>query len=316
MENRQSEISSPPVTAVLLQVRRFFLASGATALGSVKQARREFHNQTDSLPRVCLNFTTVLCWHNVLGTHNTPISQRGLHENIFAKRETNMNMKVTPIITVLLLCVVQWPTASQGFSVITPFPLSDPSEERSLAEVRYRLDANRSRFMLRAFAGGLLWFKGHDHFIAVRDFAGEVRLTPQAISPASLEMTIRSNSLEETRDVFTEQQKQIINRELREIVLETEKYPSITFKSTNVTGKLLRDGSFEGKIEGELTMHGVTRRIRIPTRVNLVGNDLRAQGEFTVDRSDFNVKATSAFHGTVRVRNKLKFTFDIMAHRY
>jgi polyisoprenoid-binding protein YceI len=227
-----------------------------------------------------------------------------------------MKTKVTPIVTVLLLFVMQWPTASRGFSVITPFRLADSSEERSLAEVRYRLDANRSKFMVRAFAGGLLWFKGHDHIIAVGDFDGEVRLTPQAISPASLEMTIRSNSLVETRDVFTEQQKQIINRELREIVLETEKYPTITFKSTNVTGKLLRDGSFEGKIEGDLTMHGVTRRIKIPARVTLVGNDLRAQGEFTVDRSDFNVKATSAFHGTVRVRNKLKFTFDIMAHRY
>ena len=187
---------------------------------------------------------------------------------------------------------------------------------RSFAEVRYRLDSGNSKFMVRAFSGGVLWFKGHDHFIAVKDFGGEIRLTPQSISPASLQMTIMSNSLVETRDVFTEQQKQIINGELREIVLESEKYPTITFKSTNVTGKLLPDGSFDAKIEGELTLHGVTRRIKIPTRVSLAGSDLRAQGEFTVNRSDFNVKATSAFHGMVRVRNKLKFTFDMVAHRY
>ncbi len=224
-----------------------------------------------------------------------------------------MNRRFIPIVLPLLL-LAQLPFASGRH--ITNSRLANSAEGRRLAEVRYRLDADKSKFMVRAFAGGLLWFKGHDHFIAVRDFDGEVRLTPQAISPASLEMTIRSNSLEETRDVFTEQQKQIINRELREIVLETEKYPTITFKSTNVTGKLLRDGSFDAKIEGDLTMHGVTRRIRIPTRVSLIGSDLRAQGEFTVDRSDFNVTATSAFHGTVRVRNKLKFTFDIMAHQY
>jgi len=219
---------------------------------------------------------------------------------------------ISTVIVVLLLA--QLPVALGRH--ITHTSLANAAEGGLLAEVRYRLDAGRSRFMVRAFAGGLLWFKGHDHFIAVRDFEGEVRLTPQAISPASLKMTINSNSLVETRDVFTEQQKQIINRELREIVLETEKYPTITFKSTNVSGKLLRDGSFDAKIEGELTMHGVTRRIRIPTRVSLVGSDLRAQGEFIVNRSDFNVNATSAFHGTVRVRNKLKFTFDIMARRY
>lgn len=184
-----------------------------------------------------------------------------------------------------------------------------------VAEVKYRLDASRSKFMVRALAGGLLWFRGHDHFIAVQDFDGEVRITPQAISPASLQMNIRSNSLVETRDVFTPAQKQIINRELREIVLESDKYPEITFRSTGVTGKLRPDGSFEARIQGDITLHGVTRRITIPTRVRLEGSDLRAEGEFTIDRSDFNVKATSAFHGTVRIRNKLQFTFDMVARR-
>ena len=170
--------------------------------------------------------------------------------------------------------------------------------------------------MVRAFSGGLLWFKGHDHFIAVRDFTGEVKLTPQSVSPASLQMTIKSDSLVETRDVFTEPQKQIINKEIREIVLHTAQYPEITFKSTNVTGKLTSAGQFEARIEGDLTMHGVTRRIVIPAQVTLGANDLRAKGEFTVDRSDFKVKATSAVHGLVRVRDKLKFTFDILAHSY
>jgi hypothetical protein len=47
----------------------------------------------------------------------------------------------------------------------------------------------------------------------------------------------------------------------------------------------------------------------------VTGNNLRAIGEFSIDRSDFRVKATSAFHGMVRVRNKVKFTFDIVGHR-
>ena len=69
------------------------------------------------------------------------------------------------------------------------------------------------------------------------------------------------------------------------------------------------------KIAGDLTLNGVTRPITIPTRVTLTGNDLRAQGEFSIDRSDFKVKATSAFHGLVRVRSKVKFEFDIVGHR-
>jgi len=69
------------------------------------------------------------------------------------------------------------------------------------------------------------------------------------------------------------------------------------------------------KIAGNLTLHGVTRPITIPTRVIVNGNELRAQGEFSIDRDDFKVKATSAFHGLVRVRDKVKFTFDLLAQR-
>lgn len=182
------------------------------------------------------------------------------------------------------------------------------------AVVRYRLDASRSRFVAQTYSGGLLWFLGHGHLVGVRSFTGEVQLTPDAINPASLQMTVRADSLAETSDVFTELQKQIINKELREIVLEPAKYPEIVFKSTDMTGKLA-GGQFKAKIGGDLTLHGVTRHIVIPTQVTLNGDTLRARGEFTVKRSDFNVKATSAKHGLIRVRDKLKFTFDIMAQK-
>jgi len=184
-----------------------------------------------------------------------------------------------------------------------------------LAASRYRLDASQSNFTVRAFSGGLLWFKGKDHFIRVRDFSGEAQLNPGAINPASLHITIRAASLEETRDIFTPQEKQIINKELREIVLEPDKYPEIVFKSSSVTGKSTGATQYDLKITGDLTLHGVTRQITIPTTVTLTGNDLRAQGEFTIERSDFNVKATSAMHGMIRVRDKLKFTFDIVGHQ-
>ena len=179
---------------------------------------------------------------------------------------------------------------------------------------RYVLDAAQSKFVARAFAGGLLWFKGKDHLIAVREFTGEVRLTPGSIVPASLELNAKAASMVETRDVFTEQQKQIINKELREIVLEPDKYPDITFKSTNVTGKAINANQYAVKINGNLTLHGVTRSITIPAHVSVNGNDVRATGEFSIDRDDYNVPATSAFHGMVRVRDRIKFEFDIVGH--
>ena len=181
---------------------------------------------------------------------------------------------------------------------------------------RYRLEASRSKFIARALAGGLLWFKGHDHLIAVREFTGEARLDPDSLTASSLQITAKTASMEETSSVFTEAQKKIINGELREIVLLPEQYPEIVFKSTNVTGKPIGAGQYDLKIIGDLTLNGVTRPVTIPTKVTASGDELRAQGEFSIDRSDFKVKATSAFHGLVRVRNKVKFEFDIVGLRF
>jgi polyisoprenoid-binding protein YceI len=178
----------------------------------------------------------------------------------------------------------------------------------------YKLDAARSKFMIRAFAGGLLWFKGHDHFVQARDFEGEARLTPGSVSPASLTLDVRAASLVETREVFTPPQKKIIDGELRDIVLEPDKYPAITFKSTDVSVDM-RGGLFRVELGGDLTLHGVTRHVRIPAEVTLEGQDLHARGQFEIKRSDFKVPATSAFHGTVRVRDRLKISFDIVARK-
>jgi polyisoprenoid-binding protein YceI len=216
------------------------------------------------------------------------------------------------------------------FNAQTPCPANDaandaaahtvaPSDSATATKraptMRFQIDAARSNFMVRVFAGGALWFKGHDHFVRPRDFAGEVTLTPGAISPASLTMRVRADSLAETRDVFTEPQKQIINKELREIVIEPAKYPEITFKSTGVIVETPAGGEFRARITGDLTLHGVTRRVEIPARVTTTENDLRARGEFRISRKDFNVKATSAFHGTVRIRDGLRVIFDIVARQ-
>lgn len=183
------------------------------------------------------------------------------------------------------------------------------------ATVTYNLDASQSKFMAHANRSGLLWFKGHSHHLAASEFTGQVQLTPDTVTPASLRLVVKAASLHETGADFTDQQKQIINKELKDIVLHPDQYPEITFQSTNVTAKNSGAGRYEVKIDGNLTLHGVTRRITIPAVVTLQGDTMRAVGEFSIDRDDFKVKATSAVHGLVRVDDNVKFEFDIVGRR-
>jgi len=195
-------------------------------------------------------------------------------------------------------------------AVMAPVSLSAPP-----ATVTYNLDASQSKFMAHANRSGLLWFKGHSHHLAASDFSGQVELTPDTITPASLRLVVKAASLHETGADFTEPQKQIINKELKEIVLHPDQYPDITFQSTNVTAKAMGADRYEIDINGNLTLHGVTRPIRIPAVVTLRGDTLRAVGKFSIDRDDYKVKATSAFHGMVRVDDDIKFEFDILGRR-
>ncbi|HET9529079.1 MAG TPA: hypothetical protein VFQ92_01915, partial [Blastocatellia bacterium] len=60
---------------------------------------------------------------------------------------------------------------------------------------RYKIDAGRSRFIVRAFATGLLSAFAHNPTIAIRDFTGEARFDPDSPEQGSLEIRIRSDSL-------------------------------------------------------------------------------------------------------------------------
>ena len=184
------------------------------------------------------------------------------------------------------------------------------------ATVTYTLDASRSKFMAHANRSGLLWFKGHSHHLAASDFSGRVELTPQSITPASLRLVVKAASLHETGADFTDQQKQIINKELHDIVLLPDQYPDIVFQSTNATAKRASTGGgYDVKLTGDLTLNGTTRRIEIPATVTLNGDEMRAVGKFSINRDDYKVKATSAAHGLVRVDNTVRFEFDIVGRR-
>lgn len=204
---------------------------------------------------------------------------------------------------IILLCLIL-------AAFMAPASLSAPP-----ATVTYNLDASQSKFMAHANRSGLLWFKGKSHHLAASDFGGQVELTPDTITPASLHLVVKAASLHETGAEFTDQQKQIIDKELKDIVLLPDQYPDITFQSTNVTAKGLGGGRYDVKLNGNLTLHGVTRPVTIPATVTLNGSTLRATGGFSIDRDDYKVKATSAFHGMVRVDDDIKFEFDIVGRR-
>ncbi|HEY0547742.1 MAG TPA: YceI family protein [Pyrinomonadaceae bacterium] len=178
---------------------------------------------------------------------------------------------------------------------------------------RYRLVADESRFTVQAFAEGLFSAFGHDPVIAIRDFTGEVEFTPGTLSDASVRMAIKTDSLAATDDV-KEKDRAEIDHMMRADVLETAKYPEIVFTSTSVTAQRLGEGRYRARVIGDLTLHGVTQHnLWIQAEVTIKEEKLRAQGQFSLKQTDYQIKPVKVAGGTLKVKNELKFSFEIVA---
>ncbi|MGA9770220.1 MAG: YceI family protein [Blastocatellia bacterium] len=182
------------------------------------------------------------------------------------------------------------------------------------AEARYKVSASQSKFIVRAFAGGLLSALAHDHTISIREFTGEARFTYGVVEPASLQLTIKADSLAVTDKVSDSDRKKIEDT-MRGEVLEVDKHPEITFKSTSVNATRVEEGKYQTKISGDLTLHGTTRNITFDAFVTFYEASLRAQGQFAVRQSNYGIKPVSVAGGTIKVKDELKFSFDIVANR-
>jgi polyisoprenoid-binding protein YceI len=179
------------------------------------------------------------------------------------------------------------------------------------APVRYRIDSSKSRFIVRAFVGGLFSAFGHDHTIAIRDIIGEAAFEPGSFQGASLTMTIRADSLA-VIDKVSDKDRREIEATMRNEVLETGKFPEIVFRSTKITVDGASD-AYQVKIWGDLTLHGVTRSGLINAKMTVDESQLRARGEFPLRQTDYKIKPVSVAAGTIKVKDELKLTFEIVA---
>lgn len=180
--------------------------------------------------------------------------------------------------------------------------------------VRYSIDGSKSIFTVRAFATGLLSAFGHDPTIAIPDFEGEIEFNPEGIEQSSLRIVIHAASLHVTDDI-REKDRAEINRTMQEEVLDSDSYPEIIYESSHLTASRLGEGQYWGTLDGELTLHGVTRKQAVPVRISAGGDLLRATGDFSVRQSDYEIRPVSAAAGTVKLKDELKLSFNISARK-
>jgi polyisoprenoid-binding protein YceI len=188
------------------------------------------------------------------------------------------------------------------------------TRQAEAATVRYVTDANRSKFTVRAFATGFLSAFGHNPTIAIPDFSGEALVDPESLPQSSLHLVIQAASLTVQDDV-SDKDRDEMNRRTQEEVLESANYPEIVYQCSRLSASKTGEGQYWASLNGELSLHGVTRLQAVSTRVSLNGDSLHAAGEFSLLQSDYGIRLVSAAAGAVKLKDELKLSFDIWATR-
>ena len=178
----------------------------------------------------------------------------------------------------------------------------------------YIIDGKASRFTVQAFATGLLARMGHNPTIGIRDFSGEMKFNPDKLEAGSFRLLIKTASLS-VQDDITSKDLREMERLMNEEVLETAKFPEILYEAPSISVTKMTDTLCSATLNGKLTLHGVTRNQPIAVRVALLGSMLRASGDFSLDQTDYDIKLVSVAGGTLKLKDELKFSFEMVARR-
>jgi polyisoprenoid-binding protein YceI len=167
----------------------------------------------------------------------------------------------------------------------------------------YSLDSAHSRLGFSARHAMVATVRGQ-----FDDFTGTAHVDTANPANSKVEVSIVANSVStgnEQRDGHL----------LSGDFFESEQFPTITFRSTDVS----RDGD-DWTITGDLTIKGVTHSIAVPFEFSGSAQDpfgntrVGFEGGTTIKRSDWGMSFNAALEtGGVLVSDKIKLEFDISA---
>lgn len=179
--------------------------------------------------------------------------------------------------------------------------------------IRYLMVPAESTFTVKAFAEGLFAAFGHDPVISVKEFSGELQFAEVTFENASVKLAVNANALTVINVNSTDRQE--IEHTMRAQVLETTRYAEVVFTSSDISVARVKEGHYSAQVNGVLTLHGVTKQLRLSGELWMTNETLRVKGKSAVKQTEFKITPVSVAAGTLRVKNEVKCSFDVVARR-
>ena len=189
-----------------------------------------------------------------------------------------------------------------------------PALPAAAATRTYVIDASASAVQVHVGKSGVFGFAGHTHEVTADRFEGRVDADPDDLARSSVELSFEASGLK----VSAQGEPEGDAPKVQEVmagpkVLDVSRFPAIRFRSRQVSGRRAADGAYELQVAGEVSLHGVSRAVTVPVRVELSGATLTASGRTALAQRPFGIEPVTAGGRTVKVKNDVGVEFRIVA---
>ena len=162
-------------------------------------------------------------------------------------------------------------------------------------------DASSASVHVFSFKDGLLAKLAHDLEMKVGRFSIDIADDQSGVTatfdPKSLEILHSMKDGRPDSGTLSAGDKKKIGKNITDDVLRPKKHPEIRFASTNVSGE-----GASRTVEGDLTLHGRTNRIRATVREQ--GSEWVTSVD--LDQRDYGIKPYKALGGALKVQPRVR----------
>ena len=193
--------------------------------------------------------------------------------------------------------------------------LSAPVAFNAESRTTYSIDSAKSKIEIQVAKDGFFKAFGHDHLVSATKFSGGVRLVAAKMEESSVSFAADADSLRVIDPGESEKDRiEVQATMLGEQVLDVARYPQIQFSSSAVKLVSSSKNTFDLQVSGPLTLHGTQKPVTLPVHLQISDDgSLICDTEISLLQSDFGITPYKAAGGAVKVKDKLKLTFHIVA---
>ncbi len=163
------------------------------------------------------------------------------------------------------------------------------------------IDVADSTIRIHVGKAGVFSAAGHEHWVRAPIAAGKL----DEAMPASISFRVEAAKLklEEDKSLSADKQAEV-QRTMQTQVLESERYPEITFHSTSAQ----QTGPDAWQVRGDLSLHGQTHPITTTVRKQQAAY----VGRCELKQTDFGIQPVRVGGGMVKVKDQLDIEFSIV----